>query len=193
MKETVVVRWRDWTGAGLEHLVLKEDEEGFIAEGVVAGETDETTERFGVFYRIRCDSSWSMREAEIAITGGNRLRLMRDGAGSWTDQEGKPLPEFDGAIDIDLSATPFTNTLPICRLGLLGGESREIPVLYVACPELTLSCVRQRYTCLDPGRLYRFESLESDFMREIEVDDRGLVVLYPGLFKRCDRSKGHAA
>ncbi len=42
----------------------------------------------------------------------------------------------------------------------------------------------QRYNCLDPGRLYRYESLASGFAREIEVDPDGLVLAYPGLFER---------
>jgi hypothetical protein len=42
---------------------------------------------------------------------------------------------------------------------------------------------RQAYTCLDRGA-YRFENLESGFMAELQVDDYGLVVEYPGLFKR---------
>jgi hypothetical protein len=43
---------------------------------------------------------------------------------------------------------------------------------------------RQRYTCLEPLRAYRYESLDSDFVREIQVDQNGLVVTYPGLFRR---------
>ena len=42
----------------------------------------------------------------------------------------------------------------------------------------------QRYTCLAPLKRYRYESIDSDFTREIEVDSRGLVVTYPGLFRR---------
>ena len=48
----------------------------------------------------------------------------------------------------------------------------------------TVTTDRQRYTCLEPDRRYRYESLDRDFTREIEVDDDGLVVTYPGLFRR---------
>jgi hypothetical protein len=51
-------------------------------------------------------------------------------------------------------------------------------------PSLNVTADPQRYTCLEPMRRYRFESLDSDFVREIEVDKNGLVVLYPGLFRR---------
>ena len=46
---------------------------------------------------------------------------------------------------------------------------------------------RQRYTKLDPaGRRYRYESVDSDFTRDIEVDEHALVVTYPGLFRRLE-------
>ena len=57
-------------------------------------------------------------------------------------------------------------------------------VAYVALPELTVTIDPQRYTCLDRDRRYRFESLDGDFTRDIEVDAGGLVVTYPGLFRR---------
>ena len=88
------------------------------------------------------------------------------------------------AIDVDITATPFTNTLPIRRLNLSAGQSADITVAYIDVPSLTVTADPQRYTCLEPMRRYRFESLDSDFMREIEVDEHGLVVLYPDLFRR---------
>jgi len=57
-------------------------------------------------------------------------------------------------------------------------------VVYVRIPELTVTTERQRYGCLAPRRRYRFESVDSDFGREIEVDGDGLVVTYPDLFRR---------
>jgi hypothetical protein len=51
-------------------------------------------------------------------------------------------------------------------------------------PELTVTTDRQRYTCIEPNRRYRYESLDSDFTRDIEVDGHGLVVTYPDLFRR---------
>ena len=57
-------------------------------------------------------------------------------------------------------------------------------MVYISLPEFTVTTDPQRYTCLEPGRRYRYESLDSDFVREIEVDAQGLVVTYPGLFRR---------
>ena len=87
-------------------------------------------------------------------------------------------------MDVDLALTPFTNTLPIRRLGLGTGESAEIRVAYVELPAFAVTTDPQRYTCLEPERRYRYESLESGFVREIDIDVNGLVVTYPGLFRR---------
>ncbi|HEV8585737.1 MAG TPA: putative glycolipid-binding domain-containing protein [Methylomirabilota bacterium] len=80
--------------------------------------------------------------------------------------------------------TPFTNTLPIRHLGLEPGRAAEIVVAYVRVPELTVEPEGQRYTCLERDRRYRFESRDGEFTRDLDVDARGLVVLYPGLFRR---------
>ena len=119
------------------------------------------------------------------MVGENRqIEITGDGKGDWSDASGKRLPKLAGAIDIDLSASPFTNTLPIRRLKLRAGQVAEITTVYILVPALTLMTDPQRYTCLAAGKRYRYESIDSDFTREIEVDSRGLVVTYPGLFRR---------
>jgi uncharacterized protein len=180
---TTAVGWQDWWGKGREHLVLREGPDGVSAESVVLGPAG--AEVFAARYRIRCDGEWRVRHLAVALLGEDRgLELSSDGAGHWTDRSGSPLPDLADTIDVDLSATPFTNTLPIRRLGLGRGQSETIRVVYVRLPDLTVTIDRQRYTCLEPGRRYRYAAVDSDFTREIEVDDDGLVVTYPGLFRR---------
>jgi uncharacterized protein len=98
------------------------------------------------------------------------------------------MPELEGCIDIDISATPFTNTLPIRRLGLKPDQSEELTVTYIRVPELLVGPERQRYGCLEDqaeGGLYRFEALPSGFTASLPVDADGLVIDYPGLFRRA--------
>jgi len=183
MSRTIVARWRDWAGEGLEHLVLREGPDGFRADSGVVGADD--GQLFAVRYRVLCDGRWRARRLEVSLVGDDRrLDLSSDGAGHWTDPAGASRADLAGTIDVDLTATPFTNTLPIRRLGLASGESETVRVVYVRLPGLSVTTERQRYTCLEPGRRYRFESVDSDFTREIDVDDDGLVVTYPGLFRR---------
>ena len=94
---------------------------------------------------------------------------------------------LDGCEYVDISDTPFTNTLPIRRLGLASGESAVISVAYFDGAELQPWPELQRYTCLQQdsdGGLYRFESLDGGFTADLPVDADGLVFDYPGLFRR---------
>jgi len=178
-----LVRWQDWSGTGIEHLTLRTGPDGIDAESVVIGPAEEPI--FAVRYAIACDDRWHVRTVRVELVGGDRrVELSSDGDGRWTDATGHPLPELAGAIDVDLTATPFTNTLPIWRLGLTAGGTAEILVAYIVVPDLSVALERQRYTCLETGRRYRFESLDGDFARDIDVDEHGLVLTYPGLFRR---------
>jgi len=183
MSETIIARWQDWAGKGLEHLVMREDSDEIVAEAAIIGSID--GKNFAARYRILCDESWRVTEVEVSQIGNdNWIELSHDGAGNWLDASANPLPELNGAIDIDISITPFTNTIPIRRLRLDRGQAQEILAVYVQLPGLTITTDRQRYTCLAPNKLYRYESLDSAFTRDIEVDDHRLVVTYPGLFRR---------
>ena len=182
------VMWVPWEGPGLEHLRLAPDEDGVVANGLVIGL--EAGRPFRIGYEVRCDVHWRVREVHAAAPDSGRpvIELLTDGEGHWKRGGGEPVPELDGCIDVDISATPFTNTLPIRRLGLEPGESEELTVTYVRVPELLVGPERQRYGCLEAkadGGLYRFEALPSGFTAELPVDAEGLVIDYPGLFRRA--------
>lgn len=180
------VFWQPWGEIGLEHLWLETDAAGVQADGLIVGLA--VGRPFRVRYRLRCDAAWRVREVRVAdLDAGRDLHLLADGNGTWTLGDGTPLPDLADCIDVDLSATPFTNTLPIRRLALAPGELADLAVAYVAVPELTVAPDPQRYRCLerrpDRGR-YRYESLDSDFAAEIAVDADSVVLDYPGLFRR---------
>ena len=179
------VMWTPWEEAGLEHLRLVTSGSGVVANGLVIGLQGGRPFRIG--YEIRCDGRWRVREVRAAAPDSERpvLELLANGEGRWKSRGGEPVPELDGCIDVDISATPFTNTLPIRRLGLKPGESEELTVTYIRVPELLVGPERQRYGCLEAdGGFYRFEALPSGFTAELPVDAEGLVIDYPGLFRR---------
>ncbi len=179
-----VVRWVPAEGVGAEHLGLRGTAEGVVAEGVVVGARGSAP--YGLRYHVACDALWRVREAVLSLAGEDRrLHLRADGEGNWQDGDGRAIEALRGCVDIDISATPFTNTLPIRRLALAAGEAREILAAYVAVPALAAEPVRQRYTCIEAGRLYRYEGLFRGYVGALAVDADGLVLDYPGTFRRA--------
>ncbi|HEV8224693.1 MAG TPA: putative glycolipid-binding domain-containing protein [Rubrobacteraceae bacterium] len=185
---TLEAAWSQWDGPGLEHLRLRLGESGIEADGVVVGEEDGSC--FRARYVIICDPRWRTRELIFdPLDGSDPLHLRSDGEGDWRDASGSALLELRGCIDVDLSVTPFTNTLPIRRLDLREGESSELAVVYVNVPLMELGASQQGYTCLERGPgsgLYRYEDrgIFRGFTADLPVDENGLVLDYPGIFRR---------
>jgi len=113
--------------------------------------------------------------------------LHSDGDGHWRDGQGATLGAIEGCIDIDIAATPFTNTLPIRRLQLAEGERQPIEVAYISTPDLQVTRVEQAYTCIALNREYRYEGIFRNFSADMTVDEDGLVIDYPTLFTRLPR------
>lgn len=194
LREDVVlerdVMWKPWVGEGLEHLSLAQGSGGAAADSVVIGVEDGAP--FRIRYTVRCDAGWRVRELRVSSLAddGEGLEMFADGEGRWYTSAGDTMPSLEGCFDVDISATPFTNTLPIRRLGLEAGEFADLEIVYLAVSEMRVEPARQRYTCLehdDRGGLYRYESLDGEFAgfaADLPVDADGLVLDYPGLFRR---------
>jgi hypothetical protein len=175
--------WQATTWPGLEHCRVQVDAGGVEVDGLVIALD---TRPIRLHYRIRCDPDWTVRRLDIAESdSGTELAFVSDGAGHWADDAGRVIPELDGCVDVDLTATPFTNTLPIRRLDLWPGEARDLRMLYVLVPEMEVRAAPQRYTCLArsaTGGLYRYES--GSFAVDLPIDSDGIVIDYPGYWRR---------
>jgi uncharacterized protein len=183
------VWWTPLELPGLEQLHLVENEMGVVADGLVLGIEHVTP--FRLWYQVWTDNDWNVRECLLQVGGeqGQTVHLSTDGQGHWTDAAGIAYSTLDGCLDIDISRTPFTNTLPVRRLALTPGESADLLVAYITVPDLSIRPVQQRYTCLSrtaSGGIYRYEGLESNFTADLLVDAQGLVVDYPGIWKRTE-------
>ncbi|MGE8131477.1 putative glycolipid-binding domain-containing protein [Methylobacterium sp. NPDC080182] len=182
-----VVRWQDWDGHGLEHCECREDSDGLVLEGVVAGTRHGL---YGGYYRVRTDAAFRTREVYLRYVGGAVLQVEADGEGNWRDVvRDRSLDFLAGCLDVDIGITSATNTLPIKRLNLDMNESRDITVAYIPLPdqiggEFLPQRAEQRYTCLIPSRRYRYEGLFRFFTAELEIDKDSLVIDYPNTFRR---------
>lgn len=91
---------------------------------------------------------------------------------------------LDATDFFDLGFSPLFNSLPVIRHGLhRGGEPRDFVMTWVSVPDLTVSRSEQRYEPIAPG-VVRFRS--GSFEADLEFDDEGFVVRYPGLAERVD-------
>ncbi len=184
------IYWTPWSDPGCEHLHVDFGPDGMTALGLVLRRLEGRHLRCR--YSLETDPEFALRELRFAVTSDGdaapkRIFLEADGQGNWRI-DGAPAPELAGCIDVDIEVTPFTNTLPIRRLGLGAGESADIRVAYLPLPSLEVSPAEQRYSChaaLDPqGGRFHYAGLSSNFSTDLAVDSDGLVIDYPDIFHR---------
>ncbi len=169
-------------GLGLEHLLLAE----CVADSVVLA-FDEEHGPFRLTYRLTWDEAWRLRNADLLVATERSTQLVRlrtDGHGQWQDGDGRGIAELDGCVDVDIWPTPFTNSFPIRREPMAVGERRQFRMAWIFAPTLTVHAQPQAYTRL-ADRLYLFENLDgSGFKAQLPVDEDGIVLDYPALFRR---------
>ncbi len=154
------------------------DNEAWTASGRVRREN--------VNYVMRISPMWQVRQFLLfRDLEEPDLWLGTDGNGHWGEMNGAHRPELDGCVDLSLECTPFSSTIPIRRLGLHIGDAAEIIVAAVDVETLDVQPQRQRYSRLDTHR-WRIEQLESGGSIEFTVDEYGLVIDYPPVFRRLE-------
>jgi uncharacterized protein len=113
------------------------------------------------------------------------LRYRLDGKFLALDVIGERSVELElvDADFFDVGFSPLFNSLPVIRDGLLeAGCPSDYVMSWVDVPSLEVSRSEQRYEPLGNG-LVRFSA--GDFTADIEFDDAGFVVRYPGIATRA--------
>jgi len=169
-------RWRTWDHHHLETLTLRWENEGWTATGEVGREA--------ITYVIRLSATWQVRQFLLfRDLDEPDLWLGADGTGRWGEINGAHRHDLAGCTDIDLPVTPFTNSVPIRRLGLDVGDDAEVIAAMVDVETLGVVPVRQRYRRLT-ARRFEYANLDSDYTAELDVDEYGLVHDYPDSYRR---------
>jgi hypothetical protein len=147
----------------MRHLVWRRvDEPGMEIAHVESLERASGTQ-IGVSYELR----WRLAgpRLDLEVVGGPRT-----------------IVELGEADFFDVFASPFFNSLPVARDGLLhGGESKTYVMRFVEVPSLDVVPSEQRYEPL-ADRVVRFSS--GSFSTEIEFDEDDFVVDYRGFLER---------
>ncbi|MFH0515960.1 putative glycolipid-binding domain-containing protein [Streptomyces sp. M41] len=139
---------------------------------------------YWISYELDTADGFVTRRLKVTAESADGVRtldLRHDGSGRWT-ANGEAVPGVAGALDCDLGLCPLTNTMPVLRHGLhrAPGE-RDFLMAWVSVPDLSVLPSPQTYTHLAPGRI---GFVSGDFRSDIEFDDDGLVLDYPGLAAR---------
>lgn len=174
--------WRRIGLRGLEHLTLQQVIGGYRVDSVLSVEV----ELGGVIceYHFDLDEHWRTKTFNITqnqAAEDRAMRVDRISDSEWT-VDGLPRPELSGCLDIDITVSPFTNTLAIHQLNLAPNEAKEMTAVYVQVPQMQVISSRQRYQRLDPAeppRRFLYSGLDTGFIQEITVDEHGLVESYP--------------
>lgn len=140
-------------------------------------------------FRVRLDAAWrtvAVDATSVAADGERSVSLIADDARHWT-VDGVRRPDLDGCVDVDVAATPLTNTFPIRRLSKLPiGGVETSPVAWVDVPRLDVARVDQSYERL-PDRAghaaWRYSDPDHGAFT-LTVDTNGLVQNYENFARR---------
>ena len=149
------VVWRSLDGKKFEHVQLMSNEEGILADGLIIHLDADSSYR--IRYRIQCDSAWQVRKVHLQRldASSQELFLHGDGKGKWKNKKGNRIEILDGARDIDIHFSPFTNTLAIRRLKLKQGIATQTQVVFINVPDLSFEIARQQYTLIEDNTIVK--------------------------------------
>ncbi|GEP91192.1 hypothetical protein SAMN05660909_01920 [Chitinophaga terrae (ex Kim and Jung 2007)] len=179
------VIWQALEWPAIEYFRLYNSGQGMAAVGCINGVKEK--QPFCIRYKVDLTSDWRtsafhIREESVQA---KELHLSSDLEGHWFDKDNNHIALFDNCMDIDISLTPFTNTLPVRRLQFNAHESKVLDMLYIKLPEFELQRVQQRYTRLAQHE-YLYENVDNDFSARLPYDEFYIVKDYPGLFERIN-------
>lgn len=140
-------------------------------------------------FSVVADAAWRTRTTFVEVLGNDgleRVTLAVDALGEWT-LDGRSWPELRGCTDVDVSASPISQTMPLRRLGLGVGREATVQAAWLDVPSLAVHRVPQTYRRLpDDERGFATYSYTDPgygpFL--VSVDTAGLVVDYQGFFAR---------
>lgn len=138
---------------------------------------------FRLTYRLTCDESWQLREAEMTLAT-ERSRLQIDNQGRWRHREDGSSPSLMAAWTSTSRQPRSPTASPYSREPMVVGERHQFRMAWFLTPGLTFHPQPQSYAQL-ADRLYLFESLDgTGFKAELPVDEDGIVMDYVDLFLR---------
>lgn len=174
--------WQGLNGESIENCNVLTNDAGYDANSTVS-----LVEENGVCnieYHLNTNEKWESQFCKITNCdeeGNKTLQLQRLPGNKWLVNN-KEEPQFDGFNGIDISITPFTNTLIINRKQLQEEESIQMKIIYIEPLKMEYFPIEVLYTKLSDNEI-EYQNLTTGYNVVLDVDDDGFVTCYPGYFK----------
>lgn len=175
-----------WTGReyySLENCLVTTSAAGNEINSTIVGQYEGKI--YTVNYHIKTNANWLPYHLKFMSTINNQqfnFQLEKTNDHIWI-LNNQHANAFDNCNYIDISITPFTNTLPINHLQLALNEEQQINVIYINIFEKEIKPLQQFYKRLST-ETYLYKNIPNDFEATIKIDDAGFVTDYPYLFER---------
>lgn len=179
MKTSVI--WSGISNHSIEHCLIEENQDGNLISSTIIGTYQKQI--YKVDYCIQTDKYWNTLSVKLKADIDLALwdiELQKHGY-NWMLND-KLIAALDGVADVDISLTPFTNTLPIKRIAFKEQNPAIIEVVYFDVLGHNILPVKQIYTQVSSDE-YIYQNLATSFSAHITTDPQGLVKSYPKLFK----------
>ena len=160
---------------GVERCAISRGVSGWVLEGDLVRRFREGPAVISC--RVETDGRWKTgsAHAELVLRGESASVTVEMKGSKWY-VDGSRDESLDGCADVDLGASPVTNTLPIRRLRPEVGSMVSITAAWVRFPGLSVVALHQSYERVGERR-YVYRSA-TGFRSEIEVDGFGGVRRY---------------
>lgn len=170
--------------------------------GGLAATGTQTGSDYKAEWQLDARDNWTTQRVAVSVVGEDWKRsliLSRSATGKWSSetaldgqQPADMAPpgiatgeDLTQALDCDLGLCPLTNTMPIRRLGLLGSAVPETKLImaWIDTPSLQVIASDQYYASVD-SQTVSYASGTRGVDVELQVDDDGVVLLYPDMARR---------
>ena len=135
-------------------------------------------------YSLETTLNWEVKNFEIEFVTNecDKKFIGKNYNGKWVIN-GIEEALYNNVTFIDISLTPFTNTLPIKNINFEKNIEQNISVIYLDVLGSNISLVQQAYKKITDTK-FSYKNFQSNFETDILVDNDGFVLDYPNLFKR---------
>ena len=181
-----ILTWRAHSAPRMESVRVQLNGNRIKASGRIIGGACDEHPAFAVSYDLVTDEAGKTRRLSVTSSQASaekQMSISRDSEGFWlVDNSGSPTrSSYGGALDVDLTWSPFFNALAIRRLGLQKSVGEQsVPVVYVGLPDLAARTETLTYS----GGADALQLISPVGTSTVTVDTDGFVLDYSGLAVR---------